>query len=110
MVDCDVDIEWTELMANGLKSLRGIVGMLWAGHRTYSQYAEDIFITNFFRNEKRGRWLDIGAFHPRVSSNTHLLRKHGWSGINVDVDPTKTALFERFCKNDINVTAAVAGP
>jgi FkbM family methyltransferase len=90
--------------------LKGLAGMLWAGSRTNSQFGEDVFVGKFFAGRPAGTWLDIGAFHPRIASNTERLRRRGWTGINVDADPTKIRLFEWFRRSDVNVCAAVAGP
>lgn len=84
--------------------------MAWPGRRTFSQYAEDVFIDNFFRGHDGGTWLDIGAFHPRISSNTHRLRRRGWRGVNVDADDVKMQLFRWFRRREVNVRALMAGP
>jgi len=84
--------------------------MFWRGSRTNSQFAEDIFVGKFFQSARVGTWLDIGAFHPRVASNTERLRRRGWSGINVDADPAKIRVFQWFRRGDVNICAAVAGP
>ena len=34
---------------------------------------------------KKGIYLDIGCYHPIKDSNTALLYKNGWKGINVDI-------------------------
>jgi FkbM family methyltransferase len=90
--------------------LKGLAGMLWFGSRTNSQFGEDVFVGKFFEGKPSGTWLDIGAFHPRIASNTERLRRRGWTGINVDADPAKIRLFRWFRRSDINVCAAVAGP
>lgn len=89
---------------------KGLAGMFWFGSRTNSQFGEDVFVGKFFAGRARGTWLDIGAFHPRIASNTERLRRQGWSGINVDADPSKIRMFRWFCRSDVNVCAAVAGP
>ena len=35
-----------------------------------------------------GFYVDVGCFHPKKHSNTYLLYKRGWSGINIDVEKT----------------------
>jgi FkbM family methyltransferase len=92
------------------KLVRGLAGMVLPAHRSYSQFGEDTFVTAFFSGQDRGTWLDIGAFHPRVASNTNALRKRGWRGVNVDADADKIRLFRWFRRHDVNVCAAVAGP
>jgi len=88
---------------------KGLAGMLWPGTRSYSQFGEDVFIDKFFAGRTSGTWLDVGAFHPRVGSNTERLRKKGWTGINVDADADKIALFRWFRRSSLNLCAAVAG-
>jgi FkbM family methyltransferase len=90
--------------------LKGVAGMLWPGTRTNSQFGEDVFVRKFFQSQPPGTWLDIGAFHPRIASNTHRLRRQGWTGINIDADPAKVRLFRWFRRSEVNVCAAVAGP
>jgi FkbM family methyltransferase len=92
------------------KLVKGMVGMVWPGRRTFSQFAEDVFIDNYFRGQRDGTWLDIGAFHPRVSSNTLRLRRRGWRGVNVDADDVKVQLFRWFRRRDVNFRALMAGP
>lgn len=93
-----------------VRTLKGLAGMLWRGARTNSQFGEDVFVAKFFEGHPAGRWLDIGAFHPRIASNTEQLRRRGWTGINVDADPAKVKLFDWFRRSDRNLCAAVAGP
>ena len=45
--------------------------------KTYSQFGEDLFIDDFFQNQKEGKYVDLGAFHPMRLSNTFLLHKKG---------------------------------
>lgn len=58
---------------------------------SYSQFGEDLIIENYLnsKNIKKGKYLDIGAFHPRWISNTHLLHKRGFKGYCVDIDYEK---------------------
>jgi FkbM family methyltransferase len=93
-----------------VRTVKGLAGMCWRGSRTNSQFGEDVFVGKFFAERKTGTWLDIGAFHPRIASNTERLRRRGWTGINVDADPAKIKLFEWFRRGDRNLCAAVAGP
>ena len=43
--------------------------------KSYSMLGEDVFINNFFKNKKKGIYLDVGAYHPLEGSNTYLLYK-----------------------------------
>ena len=75
--------------------------------KQYSQWGEDLFINNFFKNKNNGIYLDVGCFHPYMYSNTCLLYKKGWSGINIDINQTSIDLFNIVRPNDINICAAV---
>ena len=61
--------------------------------KSYSQYGEDLIICNYFSN-RQGNYLDIGCYHPKGISNTHLLHKKGWEGVVVDIDDYKLNLFK----------------
>ena len=58
---------------------------------SYSQHGEDLILAKYlkYKNIKKGKYLDIGAFHPRWISNTHLLHKNGFNGYCVDLDEEK---------------------
>ena len=66
---------------------------------SYSQYGEDLILLKYLKhkNIKKGKYLDIGAFHPRWASNTHLLHKNGFSGHCVDLDEKRLRWF-RFAR------------
>ena len=75
--------------------------------RQYSQWGEDIFINNFFKNKDKGIYLDIVCYHPYMYSNTCLLYKRGWKGINVDINPTAIDLFNIARPGDTNICATI---
>ena len=54
--------------------------------KRYSQFGEDQFIFEFFKDKKKGVYLDVGCFHPFYWSNTCLLHQKGWEGINIDIN------------------------
>jgi len=70
---------------------------------SYSQFEEDLFIKNFFKNKKKGLYLDIGCHHPFRSNNTYLLYKKGWSGVNIDAIQQNIDLFNIHRPRDINI-------
>ena len=73
----------------------------------YSQWGEDKFINQFFRNKRDGIYLDIGCFHPFMYSNTCLLHKKGWRGINIDINPTSIDLFNIVRPKDFNLCTTI---
>ena len=74
---------------------------------SYSQWGEDHFIENFFKNKNTGIYLDVGCFHPFKYSNTCLLFNKGWKGINIDANPTSIDLFNIARPKDINLCTAI---
>ena len=55
---------------------------------TYSQSNEQQVILNYFK-DKKGWFLDIGAYDGITYSNTHALALNGWRGICIE--PTNNA-------------------
>ena len=74
---------------------------------SYSQFGEDIIISNFF-GQFIGTYVDIGCYHPIKYSNTALLHKKGWNGINIDLNKTSIDLFNACRKNDLNIEACLS--
>jgi FkbM family methyltransferase len=51
----------------------------------YSQFGQDQYVfENIFKNKSSGFFVDIGANHPIVCSNTYLLESKGWNGIAIE--------------------------
>jgi len=75
----------------------------------YSQEGEDRILFSLFSliNKKNGFYVDVGAHHPFRFSNTFLLYRHGWSGINIDANMDAIALFRKWRPRDINVFIGV---
>lgn len=74
----------------------------------YSQWGEDQFISEYFKEKKEGIYLDIGCFHPYMYSNTCLLNKKGWRGINIDINPTSIDLFNISRPKDVNICTTIS--
>jgi len=78
---------------------------------SFSQFGEDIGLGRWFDEFfkiKNGVYVDVGAFHPIHYSNTLLLHKKGWRGVNIDMNAGKIALFKVLRPGDVNVHAAVS--
>jgi FkbM family methyltransferase len=54
---------------------------------SYSQTEEERHILSAVRGVDCGRFLDVGAFHPKNLSNTRALFESGWSGVMVEPSP-----------------------
>lgn len=77
---------------------------------TYSQRGEDILIDaalSVLRIE-HPTYLDIGAFHPSILSNTALFYLRGERGVCVEPDPELCSLFAAERPRDKIITAAVS--
>ena len=75
--------------------------------KSYSMNGEDLFINNYFK-DKIGFYVDVGAYHPLELSNTYLLYKRGWSGINIDINSLSIDYFNFLRPDDININIAVS--
>jgi FkbM family methyltransferase len=77
----------------------------------FSWEGEDVLIykisRDFLRIDK-GFYVDVGAHHPFALSNTHLLYRNGWRGINIDAMPGSMRPFNRHRRGDINIEMGVS--
>ena len=76
--------------------------------KTYSEQGEDLFILKHFKKLDKGFYVDVGAYHPFFLSNTQLLFKKKWEGINIDINPTSIEIFNDARPNDYNINAAAS--
>jgi len=75
----------------------------------YSQFGEDKILKEILKiNINKGFYVDVGCYHPKKHSNTYLLYKKGWKGINIDIEKNKIEVFKMSRPNDINILAAVS--
>lgn len=85
----------------------GVRAQEWKRLRfSYSQHGEDI-IAEALLPQEQGFYVDVGAFHPVMISNTYLFYRKGWSGIAIDAKPWTTSRFRRQRPRDIVVESAV---
>jgi FkbM family methyltransferase len=76
---------------------------------SFSQLGEDRLVWHFLRDKKeKGIYVDVGAFDPARYSNTLLLHKAGWRGVNIDPNPDTIERFKAERPGDTNVCAAVS--
>jgi FkbM family methyltransferase len=76
--------------------------------RAYSSEGEDLILKRIFDKKKKGVYIDVGAHHPFRVSNTYLLYKQDWTGINIDPLPGSKALFNRHRPKDTNLEMGVS--
>jgi FkbM family methyltransferase len=88
--------------------MKQIVGFITYRNESYSQEGEDLIIDRFFHNQTKGFYIDIGAHHPKRFSNTYLLYKKGWNGINIDPMPGIMKTFKKIRPKDINLEIGIS--
>ena len=69
---------------------------------------EDLIIVQHLKNINNGFYVDAGCYHPLHLSNTYLLHKRNWTGINIDVSRFSIDLFNFLRPNDLNINSAVS--
>lgn len=87
-------------------------GLLVAPHGriSFAQEGEDLLLERLVGNRNDGFYVDVGAHHPTRFSNTYLLYKRGWRGINIDAAPGSMRAFRRHRPRDINLELAIGEP
>lgn len=65
----------------------------WFGKRSFAQSGEDVIVDGELGRKKKGVYVDVGAFHPKLFSNTYLFYKRGWSGVCIEPRPGARADF-----------------
>lgn len=73
---------------------------------SYAQNGEDILIDRYF-GDRIGRYLDIGAYHPVIESNTCFFYQRGWRGTNIEPVPQLHKAFQRARPEDRNLQVAL---
>lgn len=98
------------MLPQPIRSLFWRIGVLFDRHAkvAFSQEGEDLLIGRLFDGQTTGFYVDVGAHHPTRFSNTYLLYRKGWSGINIDASPGSMEAFERKRPRDVNLEIAVA--
>ncbi|MFN7398560.1 MAG: FkbM family methyltransferase [Sandaracinobacter sp.] len=95
------------LGADRLVSLYRQQQVRW-GERSWSQEGEDRLLLRFFEPQASGFYVDVGAHHPYRFSNTALLHRLGWRGLNIDAMPGSMKAFKRARPHDINLEIGIA--
>lgn len=84
----------------------------WAESRiSFSQFGEDRIIESLrgeITTPSHRIYVDVGAYHPTDFSNTLLLHKAGWRGVNIDANHRSITKFDRSRPSDLNICEAVS--
>ncbi len=74
---------------------------------SFAQEGEDLVLLRLFEHQAQGIYVDVGAHHPLRFSNTHLLYRRGWHGVNIDAAPGSMAAFRQHRPRDLNLEIGV---
>jgi FkbM family methyltransferase len=67
------------------------------GPSRYSEHAEEWIVRDFFKNERDGVFVDVGANHHQFGNNTYYLETVlGWSGVAIEPQTTFEAGYKRY--------------
>lgn len=83
---------------------------LFLTKKCFSQCGEELVITALMRQVGKkgtGFFVDVGAFHPHIGSNTYYFYRLGWRGVNIDARPGSMKLFDRKRPRDINIETGI---
>lgn len=77
---------------------------------SFSQTGEDIIIDFIFtsRGIQKPTYIDIGAFHPYLYSNTAFFYAKSSKGINIEPNPDGIKLFNKYRSKDINLNIGIS--
>jgi len=76
--------------------------------KSYAMDCEDVESIKYLNKKNNGFYVDVGANHPIKFSNTHLLYKNNWQGINLDINEFSIDLFNFMRPMDTNLHQAVS--
>ena len=76
--------------------------------KSYSMEGEDLELLRITKNINQGFYVDAGCYHPLHLSNTFLLHKKKWSGLNIDLSEFTIDLFNYMRPNDVNIHSAIS--
>lgn len=69
-----------------------------------------MILRHIIGSDKRdGFFVDVGAYHPTLFSNTYFFYLQGWRGINIEARPGSRTLFERIRPRDTNLEIGISG-
>ena len=64
--------------------------------RNFSALYQDLFVLSCLEGKKNGTFLEIGASHPHINSNTALLEYNfGWQGWSVEINELHKPSYEQ---------------
>ena len=80
---------------------------------SFAQQGEDLILDRVLRtrshklDQNSGTFVDVGGYHPVLSSVTALLHLRGWQGVSFDASDQSQVLFRKYRPRDTFVRAVV---
>ena len=74
---------------------------------SYAQNMEDILLDRLFGG-RVGTYVDIGANHPFIDSNTYFFYLRGWRGVTIEPNPSAVEVFREHRPEDRHLSVAVS--
>ena len=75
---------------------------------SYAQNFEDVMLWRALSGVFGGFYIDVGAGDPDSNTVTRAFYERGWSGVNIEPDPTPFQALVRQRERDINLPIALA--
>lgn len=75
---------------------------------TFAQNKEDLIIDILTGFKDNGTYIDVGANHPSIISNTKKFYDRGWNGINIEPKYENYLIFIQERNRDINLNIGIA--
>ena len=76
---------------------------------SFSQFGEDVALLAQHSGAGPGVYVDVGAFHPTLYSNTFAFYLRGWRGVLIEPNPRFHRLIRRLRPRDRLVPCGVSG-
>lgn len=76
---------------------------------SFSSAGEDMILRHLLGSDKmQGFYVDVGAFHPTLFSNTYFFYLNGWRGINIEARPGSKTVFDKVRPRDVNLEVGIS--
>jgi len=73
---------------------------------SYTRNFEDVMLNRVFDSIPQGFYVDVGAFHPSIDSNTYAMYMRGWRGVAIEPAAVVGSLWAESRPQDVLIQAA----
>ena len=105
MITARISRNWQENRPMYIEIARSLKHM--KGKKYFSETGEDSILLSYLGTEK-GSFLDIGAGHPIIGSNTYALYIRGWKGTAIEPIGSYRQIWRFIRKRDTFIKAVVS--